>query len=125
MMNQQLQIPQLTKHNFSQWKSIVQKAAIIAGVQDHLAQDVQPQPNESADQRTQREKEQAQASILIEQSISTEVAVLLGPTYHNDSPHQLLTRIQQALIKTDRETRKQLQSEAQSLKYTDDTSIEK
>lgn len=97
---------------------------MLAGAQQHLAEDVTLAAGASPDDQTKHAKDQAQASLILEQAIYPEVATLLGPTCHTDTPHALLNRIEAELIKNNRATRKQLESEAKSIIYTDNTTIE-
>ena len=78
MTTHEIKVQKLELHNYYAWKSIVQKAAIVQEVDEYLTSNLVP-PNEPTQLASHRKK-QAQASLLIENSVSLEVATLLGPT---------------------------------------------
>ena len=92
-MNQDIKIIPLTLNNCHQWQSLVIKAATLWDVEQHLQENAQLQEQPTAAQIKARKKAQTRASTLIEQSLSRDVATLLGTDCQSMTPHDLMQKI--------------------------------
>ena len=122
-MNQDIKIIPLTKNNYQRWRSMIKKAAILHDAEQHLESIVSIPDNATPQQKRDHFKSQTRAPMLIEQSLSTDAATLLGADHQDLTPCELMKKIDTKITASTEAHRRHLAREAENLKCDDRMTI--
>ena len=123
-MYREIKIIPLTPTNYSGWFSMVKMEAVLWDALAHVTSNPVLSVTASQQEKDQYEKSKAQVSLLIEQSISTKVDTMQGTEYYENTPYDLVKRLEKLLAGETPEKWEQLKKQAQALIYRNSKTIE-